>query len=665
VLNKEIPFLRIGLPVCVGILTGRYFKPDTFILVILIFCSSAGFLISLFFNKYFINLIYGYSLTIALFLSGLLLYNIEKSTLSDLKPAMAEYLCTLEEYPEEKEKSCRMILKLDCRIDGIKKEPLKGSILINMKKSPMIRSLLPGDILKIRCKPAEIFNRGNPCEFNYRFFLENHGIKYTAFAEEKDILYQFPPEHRKFSYRALIVREKIIGMYEKRGITGDRLGLVAAITLGQKNLLDPEQKQNFIKAGIMHIMAVSGLHAVIISMFVFALLFFLKGRFNILRIIITILFLWSFAFVTGLTPSVLRAAIMFTFIQAGKIMNRNVNNVNSVLASALVLILYRPSVLFDAGFLLSYAAVLFIICFYDAVYNVFEFKNWLADKIWQSAVVTLVAQAGTLSLTITLFNRFPTYFMLTNIVIVPLSSLLIIIGCLIPLTFPLRFLSQPLAYILNLLTGITGELTAKAASLPFSSIDNIGMSTTDSFFLFLFIFLLMTSIINNQSIPLRYPLFVLLLFAISVTCRDISDRKSSELIVYNSAVGYSVGIRNGKHLNIYTDGPLVQQEVSRHSASKNLKIKLNTEDKNLTAISAGDRRIIICNYLNNSILQITNPDYIILYGNNPKIDRQLRFERPVRSVILTSGVTSGFSFPEKGTDSLHYVKKTGAFRLRF
>ena len=78
------------------------------------------------------------------------------------------------------------------------------------------------------------------------------------------------------------------------------LPLVAAITLGQKNMLDPEQKQNFIRAGVMHIMAVSGLHAVILSMFIFNLLFFLKGRYNILRILITILILWSFAFVTGL-----------------------------------------------------------------------------------------------------------------------------------------------------------------------------------------------------------------------------------------------------------------------------------------------------------------------------------------------------------------------------
>ena len=183
------------------------------------------------------------------------------------------------------------------------------------------------------------------------------------------------PSRRKLKHRALIIRERIIGMYRERGITDDRIGLVAAITLGQKNLLDPEQKQIFIKAGIMHIMAVSGLHAVILSMFIFSMLFFMKGKFNILRILITVLLLWCFAFVTGLTPSVLRATLMFTFLQAGNLMKRNVNSINSVLASAVILIIIRPSVLFDAGFLLSYSAVIFIICFYRDLYLKINFPE--------------------------------------------------------------------------------------------------------------------------------------------------------------------------------------------------------------------------------------------------------------------------------------------------
>ncbi len=148
---------------------------------------------------------------------------------------------------------------------------------------------MPGDLLVIRCTPAEIVNRGNPYEFDYRFFMENQGIRYFAFTNSsrynKIILF---PAHRKLIHRALIIREKIIRMYRERGITGERLALVSAITLGQKRMLDPEQKHNFMKAGVMHIMAVSGLHAIILSLFVLNLLFFMKRRFNILRIGITI-----------------------------------------------------------------------------------------------------------------------------------------------------------------------------------------------------------------------------------------------------------------------------------------------------------------------------------------------------------------------------------------
>ncbi len=117
-----------------------------------------------------------------------------------------------------------------------------------------------------------------------RFYMENRGIRYYAFTDSSDISGFSVPEKRKLVHSALIIREKIIDMFRERGIEGDRLALVAAITLGQKNMLDPEQKQYFIKAGVMHIMAVSGLHAVILSLFIFNLLFFLKGRLNILRV---------------------------------------------------------------------------------------------------------------------------------------------------------------------------------------------------------------------------------------------------------------------------------------------------------------------------------------------------------------------------------------------
>jgi competence protein ComEC len=454
-------------------------------------------------------------------------------------------------------------------------------------------------------------------------------------------------------------------MYEKRGITGERLALVAAITLGQKNMLDPDQKQIFIKAGVMHIMAVSGLHAVIMSLFVFKLLFFLKGRFNILRIIITILILWAFAFVTGLTPSVLRAVLMYSFIQAGNLMHRRVNGINSVLASAFILIIIRPSVIFDAGFLLSYAAVIYIISFYQDLYLKLQFKNWLTDKVWQSAAVTIVAQAGTLPLTIMLFNRFPVYFLITNIIIVPLSSLLIVIGCLIPVLYPVQILSRFLAIILNKLTGLTELLTAKAASLPWSNIENLGMTSIECIFLSGLIFLFSYFLIKKQSIPVIFVILSILLYVTALATSDIVVRTTNELIVYNTPGSSNIGIRTGKILNIYSDTSIIRPEVIRHSATFGLTIKTNGLKNRFYCVRAGENNILICSSQDNHLLESLKPNIVVFTGLKPKIDKNLSFVRPPEAVIFSSEASPGFRLPLQvklsGTDTIHFVRKSGAF----
>ncbi|TAL64614.1 MAG: ComEC family competence protein [Bacteroidetes bacterium] len=667
-LHKEIPFLRIGVPLCAGIISGLYFKPDTTILVIVVIAIVSGFAVSLFYNKSQFNLIFGYSLTISLFTTGLFLYTKEKDSISALTSEETIFACTLSDYPAEKENSYMLTVKLNRKITMDRAEQVKGSMIIYNRKDSSITSLVPGDLLLIKCKPVEIENKGNPYEFDYKFYMENQGIRYYAFTSRRDIIKHIVPGHRKLIHKALIIREKIISMYRERGITGERLALVAAITLGQKNMLDPEQKQNFIRAGVMHIMAVSGLHAIILSLFVFNLLYFLKRRFNIIRILITILILWSFAFVTGLTPSVLRATLMFTFLQAGTLMKREVNGINSILASAFVLILIRPSVIFDAGFLLSYSAVIYIISFYYDFYQKLQFNNWLTDKIWQSAVVTIIAQAGTLPLTIMLFNRFPTYFILTNVIIVPLSNLLIVTGCLVPLLFPVLFLSKILALFLNYLTGLTEMLTARAASLPWSNIENIGMTTIDCILLTGVIFLFCYWLLKKQSISIFYPLLFLLFFILTGTITEISSRTTNEIIVYNAPGSQVIGIKTGKILNIYSDTLAIRPEVLRHSATLGLKIRMNQLKDKFYCIRAGEKNILISNSVNKTILTDFRPDIIILTGLGPPIESNQLNYNSTEALIFTSGVFSGYISPDKkllqGIDSVHLVRKAGAFIKR-
>jgi competence protein ComEC len=661
VLHKEIPFLRIGLPLCAGIISGQYFKPDSTILLIVAVVIVSGFTVSLFYNKSMANLIFGYSLTISLFTAGFLLYTNEKDSLSRLKSEDTIFTCTLSDYPAEKENSYMLTVKLNQKTTSKGTVKVKGSMIIYNKKDSIMTTFMPGDLLIIKCIPVEIENKGNPYEFNYKFYMENQGIRYYSFTTSQDILNHVVPDHRKLVHRALIIREKIINMYRERGITGERLALVAAITLGQKNMLEPEQKQNFIKAGVMHIMAVSGLHAIILSLFVFNLLFFLKRRFNLLRILITIIILWSFAFVTGLTPSVLRATLMFTFLQAGYLMKREVNGINSVLASAFVLILIRPSVIFDAGFLLSFSAVIYIISFYYDFYRKLHLNNRLADKIWQSAVVTIVAQAGTLPLTIMLFNRFPTYFILTNILIVPLSNLLIVTGCLVPMLFPLHFISQTLALFLAFLTGLTEMLTARAASLPLSNIENIGMTTIECILLAGTIFLFCHYLLNKHSISVFFPLLCLLLFILAGSIVEVSARTSNQIIVYNTPGTQTIGVKTGKILNIFSDTSAIRPEVLRHSATLGLKIKTNQLKNSFYCIRAGEKNILISNSSAKNILSGFKPDIIVLTGSHPVFERNM--PNYIKPEVLI--FTSAYRFPDRNiiidTDSVHLVRKSGAY----
>jgi hypothetical protein len=282
--------------------------------------------------------------------------------------------------------------------------------------------------------------------------------------------------------------------------------------------------------------------------------------------------------------------------------------------------------------------------------------------------VTILAQAGTLPLTIALFNRFPTWFIFTNIIIVPLSSFLIIIGCLVPLTYPVKFISQPLASLLDYLTGLTETLTEKAASLPLSTIENIGMLPIESVFLFSFIFLFMLFILNIKTFPVRYPLYALIFFLSAGTVRSISDRTSGELIVYNGIGSSQIGIRTARVLNLFSDTDTILPEVAKHCVTRGLKVNLFRYDSQVCLLKTGDKSILICNNLTNKVLHEIKPDMIILKGKYPAVEKEIEFTGPVEAVIVASDAASGYRFkPDLNgfhPDTIHYVRNSGAFRRR-
>jgi competence protein ComEC len=364
----------------------------------------------------------------------------------------------------------------------------------------------------------------------------------------------------------------------------------------------------------------------------------------------------------------LRATLMFSFLQAGNLLSRRVNGINSILASAFILMLLRPSVIFDAGFLLSYSAVLFIIGFYSEFHNLLTFRNRVADLIWQSVAVTLIAQAGTLPLTIMLFNRFPTLFIFTNAVIVPLSSVVVITGCIIPFLYPMVHISGLLAVIFDRLTGLTEYLTSKAASVPWSTIENIGLSFAECITLFLFISLILTLLIRKPRIKSIYPIIALLLFAISFTSKNISTISNNELVIYNTPGYATIGLRTGKELIVYTENPELPAEVKRHSCVLGLRTDLRMLNDSALFIKAGNRNIIIFDKPVKGWEKTKQADIIIITGKRKFSYSDLfQNDSPLQEVIIAvSGINivrPGSKLPDVDK-RIRSVKESGAIRFR-
>lgn len=664
-LHKEIPFLRIGLPFWAGIVYGSYTDPPYMFFIAAGSAALCILALSAIFKTRGNNHFFGASLTFCLFIAGSYFYSNEKLRISTLEESESVFAGYIDDYPQEKANSRSMILRIEKMSKDTGEMKVNGGILIYLRKGSAEDDFRPGDNLKLKCTPLSITNRGNPYEFNYTLYMMNQGVKYYAFADSSDIIGHSRPERQKIRHLALITREKIIEMFRARGITGDQLALVSAMTLGSKDMLDVEQKEAFIRAGVMHIMAVSGLHAVILSLFVFRVLFFLRGRFSIIRVAIALLLLWVFTFITGLTPSVLRATIMFTFLQAGKSMDRPVNGINSVLASAFVLSVMKPSVIFEAGFLLSYSAVIYIVGFYRDLYLLWSPKRRIPDLIWQSVAVTTVAQAGTLPLTIMMFNRFPVLFLLTNLVIVPLSSLVIILGFIVVLTYPVPFLSGITASVLSKLTWLTGYLTEKAASVPFSTIENIGMTPLSCLLLTLVIFFFCLAVFRKRKVSVLVPLSFLLLFILSGTITEMRTRRSNELTVYNSPQKLSVGIRKGKNLYLISDSAGVGKEAIRHSSLLDLDIENIPYPGRPLDISAGGKRIRICNSLHEALAGKLHPDIVYVLSATGASNR-FRAQPAVPPLIIFGSTVRvdrrlESSLKALNADSVHFIRRNGAF----
>jgi competence protein ComEC len=398
------------------------------------------------------------------------------------------YLAIVRSSPESKAKSWKVEVEV-AAIKSTRWRQSKGRVLLYVSKGIGEVSWKYGDQLLLTGSPQALRPPANPGEFDFKRYLSFKNIYYQQFVLAEQVRWLAPADRKGFIYYSHQARAWAQSKLNQYVAGEQRQSIAAALVLGVTDGIDTDLLNAYAASGAMHVLAVSGLHVGIIYGILLVLLRplnrFAWSRWAVAAI--SLICLWVFAFVTGLSPSVLRAVVMFSFVAIARPFGKRTNIYNTLAASAFVLLLYNPYLIMSVGFQLSYLAVLGIVYLQRPIYNLWEVENRLGDWIWQITCVSIAAQVATFSLGLLYFHQFPVYFLISNLFVIPLSTGVLVLGILV-LAF--SFIS-PLAIMLGkLLTGtiyLLNETVFITEKLPFSLISDIHITTLQCWLLMAFL----------------------------------------------------------------------------------------------------------------------------------------------------------------------------------
>lgn len=487
---KRLPFVYFALFYISGILLGKL-EISTFFIIIISFSG----LILLFIKK---DRIFVAGLLICICCWGWINMQTDQAQNQNLK-MISDQLNT-------------KIISFKSPVEEITKTEKGNKYLICLDEFDQIKAwyftkeflnLTIGDTIQVYGEFQQFQPPRNPGEFDYQSFYNRKGIYGWIFANKDHIIHYTLNSKTTFREGVEFIRSKIRQRFAQfsKGVGG---ALLSALILGDQTQVDEEIRKNFAETGVIHVLAVSGLHVgyVLIILLIIKNMFRLPWGWDRIVIIIGLLI---FVILTGNRPSVVRAAIMGGLYVSAPIVNRNANVWNIIFCAALIILIFNPNSLFDIGFQLSFLAVLSIVFFYNWLNKVlpsFLQVNNIQNKpfqfIWGLFLVSFSAQIGTLPITAYYFNKISVIALVANVIIVPLIGLLVGIGFFILFLGWIPFLGFALGESANLLSMIISESANIFAKFSISSIDfNFSLVNILIYYLIL---IGMVSLINQQKV---------------------------------------------------------------------------------------------------------------------------------------------------------------------
>ncbi len=544
---NSAPFIRI-LPVfCLGICFSFYRVVD-YATVFYLLCIGVVGLI-LFFSKFRPDFAFrcytGFSFQFIFFVAGFAITEVKDDRLSDehfsVFPESDYIIANVDNVPKGRNGRLRTAVSIVAMLTDKKFESAKGKCYLYFQNDSNAMRLNPGDQIVFKGIIKPIVPPLNPGQFDFKHWSAIHRVYHQSNIKASDWKWINPQS--KFNLKSLSVnlRNRFLNTYKNAGLTGQEFAVLSALVLGFDDDIDTETMKAFSASGTLHVLSVSGMHVGIIFAALSAILTFLhRNRFmRIIRLLILLLALWFYALLTGLSPSVIRAGMMFSFIIIGKSLNRSSNIYNSLsLAALCIFILFDPLLLLEVGLQLSFLAVAGIAFLYPRIYKLFIFEIKLFDMIWALISVSIAAQAATFALSIYYFHQFPNYFIPANLLIIPLSTIGIFSGILLLFLNPFPFLCIKAGWLINQVIYLLNVSAEFIEDLPGSVWKGISISIFSLIVIYIILFAIVF-FFEKKSIKYLYVIlfsFCALLF--SLIYNDYLRIKQRNLVIFSKTTAF-------------------------------------------------------------------------------------------------------------------------------
>ncbi len=638
-LFKTAPFIRLLVPFIIGILLQWYLQISIITVLIALVCFGVAFLLFSFLSlteKFRLQFLQGLLLQLMILAAGMLVtWNKDVQHSDNWYGSYYKegdfIIATIKEPLVEKTKSYKadayieQLVRSDSTIAG------EGKLLLYFSKDSVAPGLAYGDKILINKKLIAIKNSGNPGAFNYQRYAAFQQTFHNVFLKNGDWVKLKGNNAKPFWQFIYSAKAKILSVLQTNITSSkDELGIAEALLIGYTNDLDKDLVQAYSNTGVVHIIAISGMHLGLI----YGLLLWLFARMPIVKkskaaqAILILSCLWLFSLLTGGAASVIRSAVMFTFITFGTMFFRQSSIYNSLAASAFVMLCYNPYYLWDVGFQLSYLAVVGIVVFQKPIYNLLYVKNKYLDMIWKAAALTTAAQILTFPVCIYYFHQFPLLFLITNLIAVPLSTIVLYAEILLVAFSWIPIVGLYIGKITGWLLWLMNKIILWVNELPFAVWDKIPANVFTTWLLYATVICIAAWLINKNKKMLQWSLAFCAGFVLFHTIIAWQVKSQQKFIVYNVPQHQAIDFVEGNNYRFVGDSILLIDGLLQNFHLKPGRISLQLNKKVDSMASCfnkngfyhfGNKKIVVLDetFVFESEKKM-NVDYIVI-SKNPKV----------------------------------------------